>query len=255
MAATDFHGLQITTLFDQFSRYFSINEHIHVGVDTFIYYSEGDIKKCVAPDIFVVFGVDKYPLRRSFYTWSEGAVPTAVFEFLSDATANQDRNEKVQLYMIDIGVQEYYIHQPELKKPAEFRGWQRHSSSSFTEIVPDVQGGLFSNALNLRFQYEEQQDTHVRLLRPYLPDGTIITTSMEEQHLRKQEENLRIQEQNLRIQEQNLREEAEAMAAKEVERRKEAETLAKEESERRQELEEELKRLRAQVGNQQEEST
>ena len=25
---------------------------------------------------------------------SEGAVPTAVFEFLSDATANQDRHEK-----------------------------------------------------------------------------------------------------------------------------------------------------------------
>ncbi|MDE0682372.1 MAG: hypothetical protein OXI63_05600, partial [Candidatus Poribacteria bacterium] len=26
--------------------------------------------------------------------------------------------------------------------------------------------------------------THVRLLRPYLPDGTPITTSMEEQHLK-----------------------------------------------------------------------
>ena len=235
MAATGFHGEQINIFYDQLSRYFAIGEHIHIGIDNFIYYREGDITKFVAPDVYVVFGVDKYPLRRSFYTWSEGAVPVAVFEFLSDATANQDRHEKVSVYLTDMGVQEYFIHQPEMKKPAEFRGWQRSPSGNIIEIVPDAQGGLFSEALNLWFRWEDDQTTHVRLLRPSLPDGTPITTSMEEQQLRKQE--------------QQLREAAEAMAAEEAERRQEAEALAKQEVERRQELETELERLRAQIAN------
>ncbi len=183
MAATGFHGVQITTLYDQLKRYFAINDLVRVGVDSFIYYSEGDITKCVAPDIHIVFGVDKYPLRRSFYTWAEGAVPTAVFEFLSDSTAYQDRHKKVALYLNDIGVKEYFIHQPEMKKPPEFRGWRRSPSGGIVEITPDVQGGLFSEALNLRFRWENQYNTHVRLLRPYLPDGTPIATSMENHYL------------------------------------------------------------------------
>ena len=184
MAATDFHAEQIATLSDQLKRYFAISELVHIGVDSFIYYREGDITKFVAPDIHIVFGVDKYPLRRSFYTWAEGATPVAVFEFLSDSTAHQDRVEKVGVYLNDIGVQEYFIHQPELKKPAEFQGWRRGPSGNIVEMVPDANGGLFSEALNLWFRWEEQQHSHVRLLRPYLPDGTPITTSMEEQHLR-----------------------------------------------------------------------
>ena len=184
MAATDFHAEQITTFSDQLKRYFATNERVHIGVDSFVYYREGDRTQFVAPDIFVVLGVDKTPLRRSFYTWSEGAVPTVVFEFLSDSTAHQDQNEKVGLYLNDIGVQEYFIHQPEMGKPVEFRGWRRSPSDESVEITPDARGGLFSEALNLRFRCEDQLDTHVRLLRPYLPDGTPITTSMEEHHLR-----------------------------------------------------------------------
>ena len=174
------------------------------------------------------------------------------------------------MYLKDIGVQEYFIHQPEMKKPSEFRGWQRSPSGEIVEIEPDTEGGLFSEALNLYFRWEEDQTTHVRLMRPYLPDGTPITTSMEVEQLHEQEKELRIQEQelrmqeqfkrrheqeqriqeqNLRIQEQTLRVEAETKTAKETERRKEAETLAKEEVNRRRELEAELEQLRAKLAN------
>ena len=242
MAATGFHGVQITTFFDQLSYCFALNEHIHIGIDNFIYYDDGDITKVVAPDVYVVLGVEKHPQRRSFYTWMEGAVPIAIFEFLSDSTANQDRHEKVQVYLKDMGAQEYFIHQPEMKKPAEFRGWQRSSSGGIVEIEPDVRGGLFSETLNLWFRWEEQPDTHVRLLRPYLPDGTVITTSMEERRLHKLEQQLRVREQNLRIQEQDLR-------IQEQNRREAAEAKAAEEQQRRQEVETELERLRAQFAN------
>lgn len=219
MAATGFHGEQIATFYDQLSRYFQINEHIHVGIDNFIYYREDDITKCVAPDVYVVFGVAKYPQRRSFYTWAEGAVPAAVFEFLSDSTAAQDRHEKVALYLLEMGVAEYFIHQPEMAKAAEFRGWRRGPSGSIVEISPDAEGGLFSEALNLYFRWEVQPVSHVRLLRPYLPDGTPITTSMEERQLRV-----------------------------------EAETLAAAEARRRREVEAELTRLRAQLATDKDDS-
>ena len=217
MAATGFHGDQIRNLSEQLTRYFAVNPHIYIGVDSFIYYREGDSTKFVAPDIYVVLGADKYPERRSFYTWSEGAVPTTIFEFLSDSTAYRDRHGKFEIYLSDMGAQEYFIHQPEMEKPSEFRGWQRSPSGNIIEMVPDAQSGLFSEALNLWFRWENQPHTHVRLLRPYLPDGTPITTSLEEQQLRLQ---------------------AEAVAEA-------AEARAAEEAQRRRELEAELERLRS----------
>ena len=241
MPATEFHGLQINIFYDQLFRYFRINDYVHIGNDNFIYYEEGDITKVVAPDIFVVFGVKKYPLRRSFYTWSEGAVPVAVFEFLSDTTADQDRHEKVQVYLKEMGVQEFFIHQPEMDKPSEFFGWRR-ASGNIVEIVPDAAGGLFSETLKLWFRWEDQLDTHVRLLRPYLPDGTPITTSTEEEQLRIEAE-ARAEEADARAEEADARAEEADARAEEVER------IAKKETERRQELEIELEHLRAQLSN------
>ena len=228
--ATGFHGEQVTTFSEQLSRYFS-NEYVYVGADSFIYYREGDIERCVAPDVYVVFGVSRIPQRRSFYTWEEGPVPAVVFEFLSDSTANRDRNQKVHQYLIEMEVEEYFIHQPSSDRPPEFRGWRCRSSGDIVEIAPDAQGGLFSESLNMWLQWEEELND-VRLLRPYLPDGTPITTSMEEHYLRL---------------------EAEDMVVEEAERRREAETLARAEAERRREAEAELERLRAQLANRQDE--
>ena len=66
--------------------------------------------------------------------------------------------------------------------------------------------------MNLWLRWEEQEDTHVRLLRPSLPDGTPITTPKEDKHLLIQ-----------------------------------AEAKAVSETERRQELEAEIEKLQAQL--------
>jgi hypothetical protein len=139
-----------------------------------------------------------------------------------------------------MGVQEYFIHQPEMEKPAEFRGWRRSDVGGIVELAPDAQRGLFSEALNLYFRWEDQLHSHVRLLRPYLPDGTPITTSIEEHHLRVKEHHLRVA--------------AEELAAKESERRQAAEELAAAESERRQAIEAELERLQVQLTNREKEN-
>ncbi len=249
MPATEFHGMQMHTLFDQFLRYFQADANIHVGMDNFIYYHEGDLRKVVAPDVYVVLGASRYPLRRSFYTWAEGVVPTVVFEFLSDATGAEDRNEKVAVYLQDIGVSEYFIHQPDMERPIEFRGWRRSQVGAITEIVPDVDSGLFSESLNLYFRWETQQETQIRLLRPYLPDGTPITTSTEEHQLRLEEHQLRLEERQLRLEEHQLRMEEHQLRIAAEGRANAAETLASEEAHRRREVEAELERLRAQLAN------
>ena len=233
MPTTGFHYKQVNIFYDQLSKYY-VNEQIYIGADSFIYYSEGDITKCVAPDVYVVFGVSKDTERRSFYTWSEGAVPVAAFEFLSDATVHQDQHEKVELYLNEIGIQEYFIHQPEMDRPIEFRGWKKSPSGEIVEMVPDADGGLFSEVLKLWFRWEEQPND-VRLLRAFLPDGTPIATSMEEKHL-KEDALERLEEEKL------LRE-------IETQRRQSAETRAEEETQRRQDAEAEIERLRAQLEN------
>ena len=262
MSTTIPHSMQLLTFFGQLVRYFTSDEYVLVGADNFIYYREGDPTKCVAPDVYVILGVEKAVSRRSFYTWAEGAVPAAVFEFLSDSTADYDRNEKVRLYLMDMGVSECFIHQPHLSEPPEFHGWRRSPSGSIVEIEPDEQGALFSEPLNLRFQWEIDLPQNVRLLRPYLPDGTPIPTNIEEHDLRVEEQHLRMEEQHLREaaqaqaeEEAQRRQEAETNAREEAQRRQEAETHAREAIQRQQEAEAELERLRAQLANRQNESS
>ena len=226
MAANLYHGEQLSTFHEQLKRYFFSEPHIMIGLDCFIYYSEGDRKKFVAPDIFVVLGASKYPLRRSYYTWAEGAVPDTVFEFLSESTKKRDRDRKVQIYMQEMGAKEYFIHQPDPEKPAEFRGWYRDTSGEIIEMTHDKPRTLYSEKLNLLLTWKDELDLNVRLLRPYLPDGTPITTSIEEMQLHEEA--------------QHHREIAEAKAEEQAEQ-------LEEQAERIREQAAELERLRQQL--------
>jgi Uma2 family endonuclease len=175
MSATNRHGRQIATLSYQLQHYFRDIEPAYVGIDSFVYYIEGDFSTSIAPDVYVALGVLPKPERRSFYTWREGAVPTVAFEFLSDSTAADDRTTKLKRYLLEIGIREYFIHQPDLERRFEFRAWRRQGDG-YEEIVADGRGGLYSEALNLWFLVEEYPDEELRLMRPYLPDWTPIPT-------------------------------------------------------------------------------
>ncbi|MCH8292109.1 hypothetical protein IH992_13525 [Candidatus Poribacteria bacterium] len=236
MAATGFHAEQITTFSRQLKTHFGTDNLIYVGIDTFIYYQEGDATKFVAPDIYVVLGVEAFE-RRSFYTWAEGTAPHVVFEFLSESTAARARGEKVKQYLLDIGVQEYFVHQPERAKPPEFRGWRRSSSGEIDEMTPDAEGRLFSFVLNLWFRWVDLPYLRVRLLRPYLPDGTPIPTPSEWKAIAEGAEQHRQEAEAIAQEETQHRQEAEAIAQEETQHRQEAEAIAQEETQRRQEAE------------------
>ena len=87
-----------------------------------MYYEEGNIRKSVSPDIFVVFGVSK-KRRRTYRTWEEGHTPDFVLEVASKSTYRQDLTHKKELYASILGVREYYIYDPYHEMDPYFLGY------------------------------------------------------------------------------------------------------------------------------------
>ncbi len=126
------------------------------------------------------------------------------------------------------------LHQPNLEEPAEFRGWSRDDSGEIVEMTSDTPRTLLSEKLNLLFKWNIDMDLNVRLLRPYFPDGTPITTSIEEEQLREEAQ-----------QQRNI---AEAKVEKQAEQLKDAKNLTDEQAEKIREQAAEIERLRQQLG-------
>ncbi len=75
-----------------------------------LYYEEGNVHASVAPDVFVVFGVEDRP-RPSYLLWAEGKAPDFVLEVASESTWREDAGRKRDLYA-RIGVAEYWRFDP-----------------------------------------------------------------------------------------------------------------------------------------------
>ena len=85
-----------------------------VNGDTFIYYVEGDNRRAVSPDCYVVFGLSEAAQEslslqgnNTYLLWEVGKPPDFVLEIGSPSTARTDLGRKRDLYA-DIGVGEYW---------------------------------------------------------------------------------------------------------------------------------------------------
>jgi len=106
MAETDIHYEVVTNTRFALQWYFRDREDVYVSGNLFVYYEEGNPKKCVAPDVFVVFGVPK-KRRRVYLVWEEGKGLDVVFEFTSRKTRNEDFGRKMDIYRGILGVREF----------------------------------------------------------------------------------------------------------------------------------------------------
>ena len=77
-----------------------------VECDRFVYYQEGDPRKSVVPDVFVVLGLPGH-VRRSYKVWEEGRPPDFVMEVASPGTVKADEEVKPGIYE-GMGVREYF---------------------------------------------------------------------------------------------------------------------------------------------------
>ena len=83
---------------------------VYVSGDLLIYYEEGNPRVSVAPDVFVVFGVEDR-MRMNYKVWEEGKGPDFVLEVASPSTWREDVGRKRGIYA-GLGVREYWLYDP-----------------------------------------------------------------------------------------------------------------------------------------------
>lgn len=146
MAETDRHRKLIMDFILMLEDHFEDVNDVYVSGDLLMYYEEGNIYKSVAPDVFVVFGVNKKD-RRTYRTWEEGRTPDFVLEAASPSTYNKDITEKKELYASVLGVCEYYIYDPYGEVYPHFQGYRL--VDGVYEAIEFVNGRLPSLVLGL----------------------------------------------------------------------------------------------------------
>ena len=158
MAETGEHRIQMTeALIWPLQTFFRERQDVYISGNLFLYYEEGNPRKVVAPDVFVVLGVPN-KLRRVYKLWEEGKAPDVVFELTSPSTRDEDVSHKRFLYEA-LGVEEYFLFDPlrdYLQPPLQ--GFRLEGETYYTplrpERLPTGEWQLSSNVLGLILQTE-----------------------------------------------------------------------------------------------------
>ena len=133
MAETEYHRDIMIDFIQMLKHHFRDVNDAYVSGNLMMYYEEGNIRKSVSPDVFVVFGVSK-KRRRTYRTWEEGYTPDFVLEVASKSTYRQDLTHKKELYASVLGVREYYIYDPYHEVDPYFLGY-RLMDGAYKEIA------------------------------------------------------------------------------------------------------------------------
>ncbi len=107
------NDLQLHAIFYAFGAlrlHYAERADVYVSSDLLIYYEEGNSRVSVAPDTFVVFGVEDR-VRMNYKVWEEGKGPDFVLEVASPNTWREDVERKPAVYA-GLGVREYFLFDP-----------------------------------------------------------------------------------------------------------------------------------------------
>ncbi len=158
--------------------YFQNHPDVYVAGNLFIYYEKGYPESVVAPDVFVVFGVENRD-RRSYKTWEENnQTPDFVLEITSKTTRSKDQGAKKGIYAF-LGVREYFQYDPtgDYLNP-QLQGLRLIEGNYFpvaANTLPDGTVSLPSEVLGLELRLEAEK------LRFYNPaTGETLLTHEEE---------------------------------------------------------------------------
>ena len=182
MAETDFHRDLMIDIIDRLNNHFKERSDVYVSGNLLLYYEKGNQKKSVAPDAFVVFGVEKKK-RRTYLLWEEGKGPDFVLEVVSRKTYRQDLGKKKDLYASVIKVKEYYLFDPDGRYLQPSLQGYRLIEDIYLPIQP-VDARLPSDILGLEFVEEAGE---LRLFDPLAQDW-VLKPAEEEAEAREQAE-------------------------------------------------------------------
>ena len=110
LAENDAQARAILYAFGALRVYYETRSDVYVSADLLIYYEEGNPRVSVAPDAFVVFGVEDR-MRGNYKVWEEGKGPDFVLEVASPGTWREVVGRKRSVYA-RLGVREYFLYDP-----------------------------------------------------------------------------------------------------------------------------------------------
>ena len=120
-----------------------------VFADQYLYYIEGNPRARVAPDVMVVFDIEKR-LYANYKIWEGQQTPAIIFEVTSAGTKETDWNFKKTLYE-QLGVTEYWLFDPYGEWVAEqLQGYRLNEDGVYKPIRDNC-----SEVLQLKLQAEE----------------------------------------------------------------------------------------------------
>jgi len=161
MAETDVHRDLMVDLIETLQDRFENERMVYVSGNLLVFYQEGDRRKHVAPDVFVVRGVENRQ-RENYLIWEEGKSLDAVIELTSKSTKEEDVDDKYRLYSKELRVPEYFLFDPHgdyLHPP--LRGFRLRGDEYFP--IRSIAGRLPSRVLGLHL---ERDGTQLRLYDP-----------------------------------------------------------------------------------------
>jgi Uma2 family endonuclease len=86
MAETPLHMQEMIDLIETLQDHFAAEPNVYVWGNMMLFYAEGDPRKHISPDVFVVRGVPKNTPRDYYLTWKEGKAPDLIIEITSKTT-------------------------------------------------------------------------------------------------------------------------------------------------------------------------
>jgi len=155
MGETQAHAKVMIDLLNVLEKRYASVPDVYVWGNMFFYYQQGNPGACVAPDLFLVQGVDKR-VRRTYKLWEEGRVPSLVVEVTSKSTRDEDEVEKKGVYE-RLGVEEYFLFDPlgEYLQP-RLQGY-RLVRGRYQALVPGADGSLVSRTTDLQLAPEGER--------------------------------------------------------------------------------------------------
>ena len=229
MAETPVHRVNMTDSIAMLEGWFGERQDVYISGNMLLYYVEGDPRRHVSPDVFVVLGIPQV-YRPCYKTWEESK-PTLdfVIEFTSSSTRGEDQKTKRELYRTVLGVREYCLFDPfgEYLKPSA--QLYRLVDGEYVAVKP-VNGRLPSEVLDLHI---DRRGDYLRFWDPVAQELLLTPTERAEQQTAIAEqqtaiaehERLRAEELRRRAEEQQRRADEEHRRAEEERQRAEQERL------------------------------
>ena len=223
-----------------------------VGADQFIYWEQHNPRKAVAPDVYVLPGLDPRTRVKAWKVWEGGIVPSFALEVMSD-DERKDVEQSPERYA-ELGVKELVVFDPEPERRADgvrFRVYRKVGKRGLVLVEVTNEDRVRSKELGCWLRaVGEGVDLRLRVGLGPRGDELLWTDgerAEQERAAREQERAAREREAARAEQERAAREREAARAEQERAAREREAARAEQERAARERAEQEVARLRAEL--------